>query len=75
MLNRDACAQEAAATAATGAPRAEGFDLELAGSAHMWLSSTTLLLSLASGQLVLVLLQLEGLLVRRLKVPPFSLSD
>ena len=62
--------QEAAPAAATGAPRAEGFDLDLAGAASVWLSPATLLLSLASGQLVLLMIQQEAALVRRLKVPP-----
>lgn len=34
----------------------------------MWLSTSALLLSLASGQLVMLTLQQEGTLVRRLKV-------
>ena len=63
-----ACSQEAAPAAATGAPRAEGFDLDLAGAACVWLSTSVLLISLSSGQLILLMLHFEGALVRRLKV-------
>ncbi|KAK9800221.1 hypothetical protein WJX73_000021 [Symbiochloris irregularis] len=59
---------EAAPAAATGAPRAEGFDLDLAGTASVWLSNAALLLSLASGDLLMLMLQQEGSVVRRLKV-------
>ena len=67
--------QEAAPAAATGAPRAEGWDLDLAGAAPLWLSTAALLLSLASGQLVVLMLQQEGATVRRLKVCAYPLHS
>ena len=60
--------QDAAPAAASGAPRAEGFDLDLVGSAAAWLTDSTLLLALQSGQLVFVHLHADGGLVKRLRV-------
>ena len=62
--------QDAAPAAATGAPRAEGFDLDLVGSAGSWLTDSTLLLALQSSQLVFVHLHADGGVVRRLRVRP-----
>ena len=60
--------QEAAASAANGAPRAEGFELDLLNCAGAWLADATLLLGLSTGQLILVNLQQESGGVKRLKV-------
>ena len=60
--------QEAASAASKGAPRAEGFELDLVGSQGAWVASSTLLLGLASGQLVAVNLQVDGGSVKRIKV-------
>ena len=60
--------QEAASAASKGAPRAEGFELDLVGSQGAWVASSTLLLGLASGQLVAVNLQIDGGSVKRIKV-------
>ncbi len=60
--------QDAAPAAATGAPRAEGFDLDLAACATAWLTDSTLLLSTQSGQLVFVHLHADGGIVKRLRV-------
>ena len=68
-------AQEAAASAAMGPPRAEGFELDLLGCKGTWLAEATLLLGLASGQLVLVSLQQEGGGVRKLKVGILSVKN
>ena len=62
--------QEAASAASKGAPRAEGFELDLTGSQGAWVASSTLLLGLASGQLVAVNLQVDGGSVKRIKVCP-----
>ncbi|KAK9839426.1 hypothetical protein WJX81_001424 [Elliptochloris bilobata] len=59
---------DAAPAAATGAPRAEGFDLDLIGSAGAWLTDSTLLLALQSGELAFVHLHADGGLVKRLRV-------
>lgn len=64
------CCQDAAPAAATGAPRAEGFDLDLVGSAGAWLTDSTLLLALQSSQLVFVHLHADGGVVKRLRVRP-----
>ena len=60
--------QEAAASAANGAPRAEGFELDLLDCAGAWLADATLLLGLSTGQLILVNLQQESGGIKRLKV-------
>lgn len=60
--------QEAAPAAANGAPRAEGFDLDLTDCSGVWLADNSLLLGLASGQLILVNVQIEGSSAKRLKV-------
>jgi hypothetical protein len=60
--------QDAAPAAATGAPRAEGFDLDLVACATAWLTDSTLLLATQSGQLVLVHLHADGGVVKRLRV-------
>ena len=59
--------QQAASSASKGAPRAEGFELDLLDSRGAWVASSTLLLGLASGQLVALNLQAEGGTVRRIK--------
>ncbi|CAL8463354.1 g2888 [Coccomyxa elongata] len=59
---------EAAPSAASSAPRAEGLELDLADCSGAWLADTTLLLGLASGQLILVNVQSEGSSAKRLKV-------
>ena len=60
-------AQQAASSASKGAPRAEGFELDLIDSRGAWVAASTLLLGLASGQLVALNLQAEGGTVRRIK--------
>jgi len=60
--------QEAASLASKGAPRAEGFKLDLIGSQGAWVAASSLLLGLASGQLVTVNLQADGGTVKRIKV-------
>jgi len=60
--------QEAASSASKGAPRAEGFELDLIGSQGAWVAASSLLLGLASGQLVTVNLQADGGTVKRIKV-------
>lgn len=62
--------QDAASAAAMGAPRAEGFELDLIGCASAWLADTALLIGLATGQLVLLNLEFEGSRARRMKVSP-----
>jgi hypothetical protein len=64
--------QEAAAAAATGAPRAEGFELDLVGCACTWLAHAALLIGLPTGQLVLLNIDFEGSRAKRLKVLPCS---
>ena len=59
--------QEAASAASKGAPRAEGFELDLVGSQGAWVAASTLMLGLASGQLVAVSLQVDGGSVKRIK--------
>ena len=51
-----------------GTPRAEGFELDLLDSTGVWLAEATLLLGLASGQLILVSLQQERGSIKKLKV-------
>ena len=60
--------QEAAALASKGAPRAEGFELDLQNAIGVWLNLSTLMLSLESGQNVLVILEVSGGGVRKLKL-------
>ena len=60
--------QQAASSASKGAPRAEGFELDLIGSQGAWVAASTMLLGLASGQLITVNLQADGGTVRRIKV-------
>ena len=61
-------AQEAAPAAATGAPRAEGLDLDLADAACAWVTDTVLLMALADGSLTMLTLHVENGTVRRMKV-------
>ena len=65
--------QEAASAASKGAPRAEGFEFDLIGSQGAWVASSTLLLGLASGQLVAVNLQVDGGSMKRIKVCPCAM--
>lgn len=60
--------QQAASTASKGAPWAEGLEVDLMGSQGAWVAASTLLLGLASGQLVALNLQTDGGTVRRIKV-------
>ena len=60
--------QEAAPAAATGAPRAEGLDLDLTDAAWAWLTDSALLLTLSDGALVVLTLHVEGGSVKRMKV-------
>ena len=62
--------QEAAPAAATGAPRAEGMDLDLTDATWAWLSDTALLCTLADGALILLTLHTEGGTVKRMKARP-----
>ena len=66
--------QEAAPAAATGAPRAEGFDLDLADAACAWITDSVLLMTLADGSLIMLTMHVESGTVRRMKVPPRCLS-
>ena len=60
--------QEAAAAAARGAPRAEGFELDLLDAVGVWLTPSALLLALASGQLVLLNLEISAGSVSRIRI-------
>lgn len=60
--------QEAAAKASKGAPRAEGFELDLLDSVGCWLTPSTLLLALASGELILCNLEVSAGVVAKLKI-------
>ena len=60
--------QEAAPAAATGAPRAEGFDLDLADAACAWITDSVLLMTLADGSLIMLTMHVESGTVRRIKV-------
>ncbi len=62
------CLQQASSSASKGAPRAEGVELDLVSSQGAWVAASTLLLGLASGQLITVNLQADGGTVRRIKV-------
>ena len=62
------CLQQAASSASKGVPRAEGFELDLTGSQGAWVAAYTMLLGLASGQLIIVNLQADGGTVKRIKV-------
>ncbi|KAK9815325.1 hypothetical protein WJX72_001813 [[Myrmecia] bisecta] len=59
---------ETVPAAALHAPRAEGFEIELDAANAAWLSDTTLLLALKTGQLVLVNLHMESSVVCRIQL-------
>ncbi len=64
--------KEAVASAGVHAPYAEGFELDLSDAVACWLTDVTLVLGLATGQLVLVNLLMEGSRVASIRVIPLA---
>ena len=67
--------QEAAATVASGAPRAEGVDEDLHACTGCWLAGSAALLAVQSGALLLVQLLHEAGAVRSIKVRDATMAD
>ena len=66
-LGTTLCTQDAAPSAAKSAPRAEGIDAELDAAHVSWLPGGVALLLLRSGQMLLVSLEADGGVTRRIQ--------